>query len=89
MAALIERFGLDTLRARRWSETLDYAERRTRARIAELDDGEREAADVLEAAHDEDIELQAARRPWRATSSSSTSAARPTSTTATSTARSP
>ena len=31
-------------------ETLDYAERRTRARIAELEDGERTAADVLEAA---------------------------------------
>ena len=30
-------------------ETLDYAERRTRARIAELEDGEREATDVLEA----------------------------------------
>src|SRR5204862_5374012 len=31
-------------------ETLDYAERRTRARIAEMPDGEYRAADVLEAA---------------------------------------
>jgi N-methylhydantoinase B len=46
--ALIERFGLDDVRAG-LEETLDYAERRTRARIAELDDGEREATDVLEA----------------------------------------
>ena len=40
--ALTERFGLDTS-ARRSSETLDYAERRTRARIAEIADGERSA----------------------------------------------
>ena len=38
-------------------ETLDYAERRTRARIAELEDGVREAADVLEAA-DGDLQLR-------------------------------
>ena len=38
-------------------ETLDYAERRTRARIAELEDGTREARDVLEAA-DGDLELR-------------------------------
>ena len=56
VAALAERFGLDTLRAA-MEETLDYAERRTRARIAELDDGEREARDVLEAS-DGDLELQ-------------------------------
>ena len=49
MAALIERFGIDTVRAG-MRETLDYAERRTRARIAELEDGVREARDVLEAA---------------------------------------
>ncbi|HKP21511.1 MAG TPA: hydantoinase B/oxoprolinase family protein [Thermoleophilaceae bacterium] len=49
VAALIERFGLDTFRAG-LNETLDYAERRTRARIAELEDGVREAHDVLEAA---------------------------------------
>jgi N-methylhydantoinase B len=48
VAALIERFGLDAVRAG-MRETLDYAERRTRARIAELEDGEREARDVLEA----------------------------------------
>ena len=38
VAALIDRFGLDTFRAG-LEETLDYAERRTRARIAELEDG--------------------------------------------------
>jgi N-methylhydantoinase B len=56
VAALAERFGLDTVRAA-MEETLDYAERRTRARIAELDDGEREARDVLEAAEG-DLELR-------------------------------
>jgi N-methylhydantoinase B len=54
--ALIERFGLGTVRAG-MEETLDYAERRTRARIGELEDGEREAADVLEA-DGGDIELR-------------------------------
>ena len=54
--ALIERFGLADFRAG-LEETLDYAERRTRARIAELPDGVREATDVLEAA-DGDLELQ-------------------------------
>src|SRR5215216_7912270 len=49
VAALIDRFGIHTFRAG-LNETLDYAERRTRARIAELDDGVREALDVLEAA---------------------------------------
>jgi N-methylhydantoinase B len=47
--ALIERFGLDTYRDG-LEETLDYAERRTRAKVAELEDGAREASDVLEAA---------------------------------------
>jgi N-methylhydantoinase B len=56
VAALADRFGLDTVRAA-MDETLDYAERRTRARIAEIDDGEREAGDVLEAAED-DLELR-------------------------------
>jgi N-methylhydantoinase B len=56
LAALAGRYGLDTLR-QAMAETLDYAERRTRARIEELDDGEREAADVLEAA-DGDLELR-------------------------------
>jgi N-methylhydantoinase B len=46
--SLIGRFGLDVVRAG-MRETLDYAERRTRARIAELEDGVREARDVLEA----------------------------------------
>ena len=49
VAALIARFGLETLRAG-LEETLDYAERRTRARIAELEDGVCTAGDVLEAA---------------------------------------
>jgi N-methylhydantoinase B len=40
--------GLEVVREA-MSETLDYAERRTRARIAELPDGAREAEDVLEA----------------------------------------
>jgi N-methylhydantoinase B len=55
VAALTERFGLDAVRAA-MEETLDYAERRTRARIAELDDGERRARDVLEA-DEGDVEL--------------------------------
>jgi N-methylhydantoinase B len=49
VAALVERFGLDDYRAG-LEETLDYAERRTRARIAELPDGVRTATDVLEGA---------------------------------------
>jgi N-methylhydantoinase B len=54
--ALIERFGLADFRAG-LEETLDYAERRTRARIAELADGVRAAGDVLEGA-DADLELR-------------------------------
>jgi N-methylhydantoinase B len=54
--ALIDRFGLDDFRSG-LEETLDYAERRTRARIAELDDGVREASDVLEATEG-DLPLQ-------------------------------
>ena len=57
VGALIERFGLDHVRAG-MRETLAYAERRTRARIAELGDGVREAHDVLEAAGGGDIELR-------------------------------
>ena len=56
VAALIERFGIGTFRAG-LEETLDYAERRTRTRIAELEDGTYEAPDVLEAA-DSDLELR-------------------------------
>jgi N-methylhydantoinase B len=55
VGALIDRFGLDAVRAG-MRETLDYAERRTRARLAELEDGSREARDVLEAAALEDGE---------------------------------
>jgi N-methylhydantoinase B len=53
---LAERHGLDVLRAA-MRATLDYAERRTRAAIAELGDGEREATDVLEAPEG-DLELR-------------------------------
>ena len=56
VAALIERFGLDTFRAS-LRETLDYAERRTRARIAELEDGTYPATDVLEGAEG-DLQLK-------------------------------
>jgi N-methylhydantoinase B len=54
--ALIERFGLEAFRAG-LEETLDYAERRTRARIAELPEGTRTATDVLEAT-DGDLHLR-------------------------------
>jgi len=56
MAELAERHGLDLVR-RAMDATLDYAERRTRAAIAELGDGEREARDVLEAPEG-DLELR-------------------------------
>ncbi|HEY7453348.1 MAG TPA: hydantoinase B/oxoprolinase family protein [Thermoleophilaceae bacterium] len=56
VAALIERFGIDSFREG-MSETLDYAERRTRARISEIDDGSYSATDVLEGA-DQDLELE-------------------------------
>ncbi len=56
LAELARRIGADELREGT-AETLDYAERRTRARIAELPDGERTATDVLEAA-DGDLELR-------------------------------
>ena len=55
VAALLDRHGIDTFRAG-LDETQDYAERRTRARIAELEDGTFTASDVLEAA-DGDLEL--------------------------------
>jgi N-methylhydantoinase B len=48
-AALADRFGLGTVREG-MRETLDYAERRTRARLAEIPDGDYEARDFLEAA---------------------------------------
>ena len=47
LAELAERLGLETL-ARGMAEILDYAERRTRAALAELPDGAYEAEDVLE-----------------------------------------
>jgi len=56
LLALAERHGIDTLR-RAMAETLDYAERRTRARVTEIDDGERTATDVLEA-REGDLELR-------------------------------
>jgi N-methylhydantoinase B len=45
---LVDRVGLDALR-QAYGEVLDYAERRTRACLEALDDGERLAEDVLEA----------------------------------------
>jgi len=56
LVELVERYGLDSVKEA-MSETLDYAERRTRARIAEIEDGAREARDVLEAPEG-DIELR-------------------------------
>jgi N-methylhydantoinase B len=54
---LAGRFGADALREA-FAETLDYAERRTRARIEALEDGVREARDVLEAPAGSDRELR-------------------------------
>jgi N-methylhydantoinase B len=48
LSELHDRVGLDTL-TEAYAEVLDYAERRTRACIAGLDDGRRSAEDVLEA----------------------------------------
>jgi N-methylhydantoinase B len=56
VSELVDRHGLDTVRDA-MRETLDYAERRTRARIEELEDGVREANDVLEAPEG-DLELR-------------------------------
>ena len=47
LTELAQRQGLDELRAG-MAETLDYAERRTRAALAELPDGTYEASDVME-----------------------------------------
>ena len=55
-AELAGRFGVDALREG-LAATQDYAERRTRAAIAALDDGVREAADQLEGAEG-DLELR-------------------------------
>jgi N-methylhydantoinase B len=59
---LVDRFGLGAVREG-MRETLDYAERRTRARIATIPDGEYKATDVLEAPavpqmNEVDIELR-------------------------------
>jgi len=48
LVALEQRVGAETLR-QAYEEVLDYAERRTRACLQELTDGERRAQDVLEA----------------------------------------
>ncbi|MEA2143755.1 MAG: N-methylhydantoinase [Solirubrobacteraceae bacterium] len=48
LVELVERYGIAELRTA-MDETLDYAERRTRAAIEELGGGERTATDVLEA----------------------------------------
>jgi N-methylhydantoinase B len=55
LTELAGRYGIDTVREA-MAATLDYAERRTRAAIEELGDGERGARDVLEAP-DGDLEL--------------------------------
>jgi N-methylhydantoinase B len=52
---LVERVGLDTV-GEAFTEVLDYAERRTRACLEELDDGTRTATDVLEA-REGDLEI--------------------------------
>jgi N-methylhydantoinase B len=52
---LYERVGGETLREA-FGEVLDYAERRTRSCLSELEDGEREARDVLEA-REGDLEI--------------------------------
>ena len=58
IAELVERIGLDALREG-MRETNAYAERRTRAALAELEDGEYAARDVLEAAEG-DLEVRLA-----------------------------
>ena len=54
---LVERLGRDELLAG-MDEILDYAERRSRAAIAELPDGDYEAAEVLEGGPDGDEEIE-------------------------------
>ena len=58
VAELASRLGVDGLRAA-FDAVLDYAERRTRACLAELPDGTRHAVDVLEGV-DGDLELRVA-----------------------------
>jgi N-methylhydantoinase B len=56
LAELAQRLGPDRLSAAT-AAVLDYAERRTRAQLARMDDGVREAVDVLEA-REGDLELR-------------------------------
>ena len=86
VAELAGRVGLARLQEA-MRETNEYAERRTRARLAEIEDGERSATDVLEAAEG-DLTSISRRRLGTTTSPWTSRAPRP-STTATSTARSP
>jgi N-methylhydantoinase B len=59
LVELAERHGLDAVKEA-MRETLDYAERRTRAAIEDIDDGEREATDLLEGpAGDLELHLKA------------------------------
>ena len=55
LGELVERVGLETVTAA-FTAVLDYAERRTRACLLELDDGTRRSRDVLEAS-DGDLEI--------------------------------
>ena len=55
---LRERIGADALREAMADDVLDYAERRTRACLAELDDGTREAARRARGAPTGDLELR-------------------------------
>ena len=59
LGELVDRDGLDGIRSA-MAEILDYSERRTRARLAELPDGQWEARDLLEGGPDgsQDIELR-------------------------------
>jgi N-methylhydantoinase B len=56
LEALAARHGVDVLR-QAMEETLDYAERRTRRSLGEIEDGSRTATDVLEA-REGDLELK-------------------------------
>ncbi len=67
LGELVDRAGLDTVTAA-FSEVLDYAERRTRACLREMEDGVRTASDVLEAREgDLEIALRATVRGDRLT----------------------
>jgi len=57
LAELVERHGEPLLR-RAMAEILDYAERRTRARLGELPDGTYEAAEVLEGGRDGEADVR-------------------------------